>query len=145
MLKLQLPTNLQIRGALANAAPIAASLMVIAGTWLLYAGRRWTPATEEIRATGIVTLTVICAVLMGLGMFYLWQLLVKSVSVTGPGGFQAAINVAEDTDQSPRSTSVAEDINKLEPGCSRRPPHNRGRYYQHLEDDASASDGLDTQ
>lgn len=137
MLKLQLPTNLQIRGALANAAPIAASLMVIAGTWLLYAGRRWTPATEEIRATGIVTLTVICAVLMGLGMFYLWQLLVKRVDASGPGGFRVGIEVAEDTDNSPRATSAVEQIKQLEPGQANRTPTPT------IAEEAST--GLDTQ
>ena len=108
------PSNLQVRGALANAAPVAASLMVCAGAWLLYAGPRWTAETEEIRATGVVTLAIICAILMGLGMFYLWQLLVKRVDVTGPGGFRAGIEVAEDTDQSPTATSAVEDIKELQ-------------------------------
>ena len=95
-------------------APVAASAMVVGGALLLYGGNRWTEKTEEIRATGVVTLTVICSILMGLGMFYLWQLLVKRIDVTGPGGFQAGIEVAEDTDQSPRSTSAVEDIKELQ-------------------------------
>ena len=128
------PSNLQVRGALANIAPVAASAMVIAGAWLLYWGPRWTAATEEIRATGIVTLTVICSLLMGLGMFYLWQLLVKRVDVQGPGGFRAGIEVAEDTDQSPAATSAVEDLKDLkqiadtiEPGRSGRPPLTPGQ------------------
>lgn len=128
------PSNLQVRGALANIAPVAASAMVIGGTLLLYGGNRWTSQTEEIRATGIVSLTIICALLMGLGMFYLWQLLVKRVDVRGPGGFRAGIEVAEDTDQSPSSTSAVEDLIDLqemsapiEPGRSGRPPLTPGQ------------------
>lgn len=93
------PTNLQVRGALANAAPVAAGFFMAAGAMILWRGG-WPEETAEQRIGGIITLTVIMALLMGLGMFYLWQLLVKKIDVTAPGGFKASVEVAEDTDQS---------------------------------------------
>lgn len=108
------PTNLQVRGALANFAGCAAAAVLVWLIWILWKGP-WSLQTEAQRLQGLIILSIIMACLMGLAMFYLWQLLVKRIEVSGPGGFSAGVDVSEDTDQSPRHTSAAETIQELKP------------------------------
>lgn len=112
---LKLPTNLQVRGALANLAPVAAGVLMACGVLILWKGG-WPEDTSAQRINAISSVTIILSGLMGLGMFYLWQLLVKRVQVTGPGGFSAGVDVAEDTDQSDRGVapSAADTIKQIQ-------------------------------
>lgn len=95
------PTNLQVRGALANFAGCAAAAMLGWLIWILWKGPWAEAGNETQRIQGLTWLAIIMACLMGLAMFYLWQLLVKKIAVSGPGGFSANLDVAEDSDQSP--------------------------------------------
>lgn len=110
------PTNLQVRGALANLAPAAAGVFMACGVYVLWRGG-WPEDTSEQRIQAISIVTIAMAFLMGLGMFYLWQLLVKKIDVTAPGGFNASVEVAEDTDQSPHGAAptAVETIQELKP------------------------------
>lgn len=114
-LDLKGPTNLQVRGMLANLAPAAAGAFMACGVYILWRGG-WPEDTAEQRIQAISLTTLIMAVLMGLGMFYLWQLLVKKIDVTGPGGFKAAVEVAEDSDQSPGGVAptAAETVSQIQ-------------------------------